>query len=143
MLEKTTHWCAPCDKLDPAPWFYVIEAIDQRNDQHFPTTMLGITTMYGMTAVQVMYCPWCGVRVTEYDAFGELKVQVGERHEYYDYRKRLIQSGVAKTPMTKDEWERTLIEFNETDFLIAHAKPENVEGLAGRMRALSERLILS
>jgi hypothetical protein len=143
--EILQHDCAAQRIIEPTPVFVVVEGLETKTKTPIKIVMLQMPQMFGVSRVQVDYCPWCTEKLAPL-TLPELN-RIGEKADsdmsaYSAYRKRWVRQGLPGTPMGLEDFNIAMNEWQELEFLLPHAKPEHADGLFRRKQVLRDRLAL-
>lgn len=141
--QPFTHSCSEIDNADLPVYFWTQVAVDQETKEEVNVIMLTIQTPYNAMAIQLKYCPWCGVLLDTRDHFQKNLPPEKVDTNYIIYRKLFVKSGVAGVPMNQEDWKSAWEELNETLTLRLYAVKEDVkQTLTKRIDKLREKLLM-
>ena len=140
--DRPFHTCEGMAQLHPTPRYMVERGVDIRDGRELQVVMLVIQHSYGEVATQVDYCPWCAQMLTSTPLSGMQWRSVGDMTAYNEYRRRWVKQGIAGAPLDLERFNVLMSEWREIEFLLPHARIENVEGLYRRKQTLRDKLAL-
>lgn len=140
-MDSLFHSCEPMRSLSNNPVFEPRDGFNTETKQPVQVVFMHVVAGFGTQAIQVYYCPWCGLQLTNDTptAAAQFKQSLDGYHEY---RKRHVKSEQASGPLGFEEWRSLASDFDELDFLLRHAKPEHRDAMFRRKQMLRDRLAL-